>query len=148
MSSPPLQTHVVENQVPPLVDWDAYRRDAALSEAVVREGAGWADAALGTYGQRVGGELQALGFEANRHRPQLRTHDRYGHRVDEVDFHPAYHGLMRAAIEAGVHGFAWRHERPGAHVARAALSYLHHQAEAGTSCPLTMTYAAVPVLRR
>jgi putative acyl-CoA dehydrogenase len=148
MSSQSFQTHVVENQVPPLVDWDAYRRDAALTEAVAREGAGWADAELGAYGQRVGGELQALGFEANRQRPQLRTHDRYGHRVDEVDFHPAYHALMRAAVEAGVHGFAWRHARRGTHVARAALSYLHHQAEAGTSCPLTMTYAAVPVLRR
>ncbi|MGQ0799830.1 MAG: isovaleryl-CoA dehydrogenase [Pseudomarimonas sp.] len=142
------QTHAVANQVPPLVDYDAYATDLALIEAIVCEGAAWAQAALGDYGRLVGGELSALGFEANRHKPVLRTHDRFGHRIDEVDFHPAYHGLLRAAVSAGVHGFAWRHPQPGAHVARAALSYLHHQAEAGTSCPLTMTYAAVPVLQR
>jgi putative acyl-CoA dehydrogenase len=146
--SVPFQTHVVENQVPPLPDYDAYATDTALREAVAREGGAWADTALGEYGVRVGGDLCALGFEANRQRPVLRTHDRYGHRIDEVDFHPAYHALMRAATGAGVHAFAWRHDRPGAHVARAALSFLHHQAEAGTSCPLTMTYAATAVLRR
>jgi putative acyl-CoA dehydrogenase len=145
--SSPFQTHIVENQVPPLQDYDAFATDGPLREAVSREGGGWAEAALHDYGRRVGADLSALGADANRHRPVLRTHDRYGHRIDEVEFHPAYHALMQAAVEAGVHAFAWRHERGGAHVARAALSYLHHQAEAGTSCPLTMTYAAVPVLR-
>src|SRR5690606_17911326 len=94
----------------------------------------------------VGGDGIALGFEANLNRPRLRTHDRYGHRVDEVEFHPAYHALMREAVAAGVHALSWQEPREGAHVVRAVLSYLHHQAEAGTSCPLTMTHAAVPVL--
>jgi putative acyl-CoA dehydrogenase len=142
-------THTVENQAPPLPAHDAYGTDAALREAVRREGGEWAAAELHAYGLLAGGELAALGVEANRQRPVLRTHDRYGNRIDEVDFHPAYHALMQHAVRAGVHGFAWRHAgEPGAHVARGALSFLHHQAEAGTSCPLTMTYAAVPVLQR
>ncbi len=147
-TSSPFVTHTVENQPPPLVGYDAWSTDLPLMQSVAREGGGWGDAALQEYGCLVGGELLALGFEANRNRPVLRTHDRYGHRIDEVEFHPSYHALMRAAVEHGVHAFAWRDARGGSHVARAALSYLHHQAEAGTSCPLTMTYAAVPVLRR
>jgi putative acyl-CoA dehydrogenase len=141
-------THTVENQPPPLVSYDAWSTDISLMQSVAREGGGWGGAKLQEYGRLAGGELLALGFEANRNRPMLRTHDRYGHRIDEVEFHPSYHALMRTAVAHGVHAFAWREARSGAHVARAALSYLHHQAEAGTSCPLTMTYAAVPVLRR
>ena len=141
-------THRVENQPPPLVDFDAYATDLPLIEAVQRGGGDFAGELLSAYGARVGGELLLLGFEANRQRPQLRTHDRYGERIDEVDFHPAWHALMQAAIDAGVHAFSWSDDRPGAHVVRAALSYLHHQAEAGSSCPLTMTHAAVPVLRQ
>ncbi len=141
-------THAVTNQPPPLADHDAFGTDPALVEALRREGADWAEPALAAYGRRVGGDLAQLGIEANRHRPVLRTHDRYGRRVDEVDFHPAYHALMATAIGHGVHALSWQQARPGAHVARAALSYLHHQAEAGTSCPLTMTHAAVPVLAR
>ncbi len=141
-------THEVDNQPPPLCGYDAFATDAALVEGLQREGAGWADRHVAAYGRRVGGDLIELGFAANRNRPQLRTHDRYGRRIDEVEFHPSYHQLMDAAIGAGVHAFSWQHERPGAQVARAALSYLHHQAEAGTSCPLTMTHAAVPVLRQ
>jgi len=141
-------THDVTNQPPPLADFDAFATDAALIEALRREGADWAEPRVAVYGRRVGGDLAAWGAEANRQRPVLRSHDRYGHRIDEVDFHPAYHALMAAAIEHGVHALSWQDPRPGAHVARAALSYLHHQAEAGTSCPLTMTHAAVPVLSR
>src|SRR5690606_41398772 len=89
-----------------------------------------------------------LPFACPRARPRLVSHDRYGHRVDRVQFHPASHALMQAAVAHGVAGLSWRHPRPGAHVARAALSYLHHQVEPGTSCPLTMTHAAVPVLAR
>ncbi len=142
------QTHRVENQVPALAGYDAYSTDLALTESVAFHAAAWSETTLGTYGRLVGGDLLALGFEANRNKPVLRTHDRYGHRIDEVEFHPAYHALLRAAVHIGVHAFAWRDPQPGAHVARAALSYLHHQAEAGTSCPLTMTFAAVPVLQR
>jgi putative acyl-CoA dehydrogenase len=142
------RTHVVDNQPPALADYNAFDTDLPLREALQRAGVAAGDAQLSDYGVQVGGELLQLGFEANRHRPQLRTHDRYGHRVDEVEFHPSYHGLMQAAIGAGVHTFSWADARPGAHVLRGALSYLHHQAEAGTSCPLTMTHAAVPVLQQ
>jgi putative acyl-CoA dehydrogenase len=139
-------THQVENQVPELQPFNAFALDAALREALAREGGGWATDRISTYGELAGGELIALGIEANRDRPRLCTHDRFGHRIDRAEFHPAYHRLMQLGIEHGVAGLAWREPRPGAHVARAALSYLHHQAEQGTSCPLTMTYAGQPVL--
>src|SRR3546814_3856627 len=80
-------------------------------------------------------ELYALSFDAHRDRPRLRTHDRFGHRIDTVEFHPNYHRIMQAAIENGVAGLSWADAAPGAHVARAALCYLHNQAEPGTSCP-------------
>ena len=143
------RTHDVENQPPPLAPYDAWATDVALREAVDREGGGWAGDAIGAYGALAGGELMELARAANAHRPVLAAFDRYGHRIDEVEFHPAYHALMRTAVQHGVAGFAWRHgDRAGAHVARAALMYLHNQADAGTSCPLTMTYACVPALRR
>ncbi|WP_257452052.1 isovaleryl-CoA dehydrogenase [Archangium lipolyticum] len=141
-------THQVTNQAPPLT-YDAWATDTVLREAVTREGGAWAEAELAKYGPLVGGELMQLGFVANENKPKLRTFDRYGNRLDEVEFHPAYHRLMELAIAHGVPNFAWRHEdRPGAHVARMALFYLHNQADQGTSCPLTMTYASVPALRR
>jgi len=139
-------THTVENQVPELLDFNAFECDPSLREALQREGAGWAESAVSSYGALAGGELIALGIEANRDRPRLRTHDRFGHRVDRAEFHPAYHRLLQLGVEHGVAGLAWRDPQPGAHVARAALSFLHHQAEQGTSCPLTMTYAGQPVL--
>lgn len=89
----------------------------------------------------------AAGFLANQHKPEFHSHDRYGNRVDLVEFHPAYHELMRAAIEHELPSLPWTDPRPGAQVARAGLSYLHSQAEAGTGCPLTMTYASVPAIR-
>ena len=101
------------------------------------------------YGPIAGGEAMALGVAANENRPKLHTYDRFGNRIDEVEFHPAYHRLMELGVEHGVTGFAWRHaQREGAHVARAALMYLHNQADQGTSCPLTMTYACVPSLEQ
>lgn len=141
-------THQVENQPPPLLPYDAYGSDRPLIEAVVREGGGWAKTQLQVYGALAGGEMMALGKLANDNRPKFKPVDSYGHRLDEVEFHPAYHRLMELATSHGVSGFAWRHsDRPGAHVARAALMYLHYQADQGTSCPLTMTYACVPALR-
>src|SRR5678815_4103158 len=141
------KTHLVENQPPPLAPYDVYATDVALREALAREGGAWAEAQLIAYGPTAGGGAMALGIAANAHRPRLRTHDRFGHRIDDVEYHPAYHRLMELAIEHGVTGFGWRHaEREGAHVARAALMYLHNQADQGTSCPLTMTYACVPSL--
>src|SRR5690606_9138109 len=141
-------THRVENQPLPLEPYDAWATDLPLREAVGREGGDWATAELAAYGRLAGGELMELGRLANENRPRFRPFDRYGRRVDEVELHPAYHRLMEAAISHGVTGFAWRHaDQAGAHVARAALMYLHYQADQGTACPLTMTYACVPSLR-
>ncbi|WP_146910044.1 isovaleryl-CoA dehydrogenase [Arenimonas daejeonensis] len=141
-------THAVENQPPALAPYDAWNTDLPLREALAREGGGWAEAQVAEYGKFAGGELVELGRLANEHRPRFVPVDRYGHRLDEVEFHPAYHRLMATAVRHGVPGFAWRHaDRPGAHVARAALMFLHNQADQGTSCPLTMTYACVPALR-
>src|SRR3546814_4426766 len=91
--------------------------------------------------------MVALGYAANENKPKLKTYDRYGHRIDEVEFHPAYHRVMQLGMQYGVHAFAWRNaDKPGAHVARAAIAYLHNQAESGTSCPLTMTHSSAPAL--
>ena len=136
------------NQSPEFAPRDLWQSDVVLREAIAREDAEAFSDQLAGYGKLAGDGLYRLGFDANRDRPRLRTHDRFGQRIDRVEFHPDYHALMRHAIEAGVASLSWADPRPGAHVARAALSYLHHQADAGTSCPLTMTHAAVPVLRR
>jgi putative acyl-CoA dehydrogenase len=137
-----------DNQPPPQAVADAYALNRALREAIAREGGGTAETQLGAYGAIAGGELLTLGARANASPPVLRPVDPYGRRIDFVEFHPAWHELMRLGIEHGVTGFAWRHAgREGAHVARAALMYLHYQAEQGSGCPLTMTYACVPTLR-
>ncbi|MEN5393610.1 isovaleryl-CoA dehydrogenase [Stenotrophomonas sp. TWI377] len=145
---PAFETHQVSNQPPPFGGRNLWADDVALAEAVQREGGAAFAGQLARYGGLAGDELYRIGFDANRDRPRLRTHDAQGHRIDTVEFHPAYHQLMTAAKTHGVAGLSWHDGRPGAHVARAALSYLHHQAEAGTSCPLTMTHAAVAVLRQ
>ena len=144
-----LGTHQVQNQVPPLEDYNLFDADPALVEAVRREGAGWAEHELRAFGALMGSErVQRLGFDANRFKPELRTFDRYGQRVDEVEYHPAYHELMRLAVEQGMPSLPWRDARPGAHVAHSVMLYLLSQVEAGVCCPLTMTYAVVPALRR
>nr|MDQ2736335.1 DNA alkylation response protein [Pseudomonadota bacterium] len=142
-------THRVENQVPALGAYNAFLSDAALSEAVQREGGGWASRQLAEFGALAGGEMMELGFTANENKPRLHAFDCTGTRIDEVEFHPSYHRLMQLGMQHGTHAFAWRHaETPGAHVARAALFFMHYQAESGTCCPLTMTHAVVPALRR
>jgi len=141
-------THEVHNTGSELVDYNMYRADRALVEAVHREGAGWADASLADFGRLTGSaDYLELGALANRHAPELDTHDRFGRRVDLVRFHPAYHQLMRTAIEHGLHASPWTDPGPGAHVARAARYYLQTQVEAGHGCPLTMTFASVPALQ-
>ena len=141
-------THEVTNQPPPLVDVNLYETDPALREALHREGAGWAEAKLHALGTAVGRERTIeLGAAANRHPPELRSFDRFGHRIDEVEFHPAYHEMMALGIEHEVHSIGWTAARPGAHVAHSALEFLLTQAEAGVCCPITMTYASVPTLR-
>jgi len=136
------------NQPPPLAGYNAWEQDAILRAAVEREGGGWIGERAHKLGELVGSErMQLLADQANRHLPQLRTHDRFGARVDAVDYHPAYHELMALAFGAGLHSLAWKAQRDGAFVARAALNYLWNQAENGTSCPVTMAFAAVQVMR-
>ncbi|CAM3513867.1 acyl-CoA dehydrogenase [Psychrobacter glaciei] len=141
-------THEVCNQPVALENYNAWQTDIALMEAVAREGGSWAQDHLSAFGARTGGDLIDSGFAANENPPKLCSFDRYGHRIDEVEFHPAYHELMAAGMEYGMSSFAWRHEsREGAHVARAAVMYLGSQADAGFGCPMSMTYAAIPALR-
>ena len=137
------------NQPPPLVDYNLFSTDRALRAAVTREGAPWACAVLEQFGQIVGSaEAIEWGRLANEYPPVLYTHDRYGNRRDEVTFHPAWHQLMQLAVEHGMHNLPWADPRPGAHVARAAMAMLASENEAGHVCPISMTYASVPVLRR
>jgi putative acyl-CoA dehydrogenase len=143
------ETHSVTNQPPPLADYDLFSIDQALTGAVAAEGAGWAASDLADFGKRLGtAETLALGDLANRSSPILHTFDRYGHRIDEVEFHPAWHQLMTLAVGQGLHSAPWAEPKPGAHVARAAGVYLMCQVEAGVQCPVTMTYGSVPALKR
>ena len=139
--------HQVFNQPPPLAGYNLFATDRALREAVAREGAGWACAEIHEYGQQAGSaEAIEWGFQANQYPPVLHTHDRYGNRRDEVEYHPAWHKLMRLAVERGIHNLAWARPRPGAHVARAALVILASENEAGHVCPISMTYSSAPVI--
>ncbi|MFE0271316.1 acyl-CoA dehydrogenase family protein [Streptomyces sp. NPDC058992] len=147
LSNPTARTHEVTNQPPPLTGHDV-AEDPVLLEGLRREGAGWYAEDLHRLGRLAGSE-QVLRWaeEANRHEPELRTHDRYGNRIDEVDFHPSYHALMDVAIREGLGGAPWADDRPGAHVARAAGFMVWSSAEQGHGCPVSMTYAVVPALR-
>jgi putative acyl-CoA dehydrogenase len=143
------RTHEVENQPPPLSPYNLYTSDAALREAVTRNGAAWAHDELTSHGAALGRpETFELGFQANQNPPKLHTHDRYGRRRDEVEFHPAWHDLMALSIGVGTHTGAWADPKPGAHVARGAKVILTTQVEAGIQCPITMTYGVVPALRQ
>ncbi len=135
------------NQVPPLAGHDLFGANRPLVEALEREGAGWAAAQCSAFGRLLGGAPLEWGRLANEQPPQLRTHDRFGERIDEVEFHPAWHDLMRMSVGAGLHSLSWTDSRDGAHVARAALFMLASQVEAGHGCPISMTHAAVPALR-
>jgi len=140
-------THEVTNQPPPLVGHDV-AADPALLAGLQREGAGWHADDLHRLGRAAGtAEAQRWADEANRHEPELRTHDRYGHRIDEVDFHPSWHHLLDTAVAEGLAGAPWADPRPGAHVARAAGFFTWGQVESGHGCPVSMTYAVVPALR-
>jgi putative acyl-CoA dehydrogenase len=137
----------VSNQPPPLEPYNLFDSDIVLREAVAREGV--PSPGLNTMGQVFGTpEVVALGFAANKNPPQLKTFDRYGHRIDEVEFHPAWHELLGLACSFGLHSGPWAEPRPGAHVARAAGTYMLTQIESGVYCPVAMTYASVPTLRQ
>jgi putative acyl-CoA dehydrogenase len=142
-----MPTHDVFNQPPVLAGHDV-ARDPAMLDALRREGAGWAEDDVRALGLLAGSaRVQEQGRQADENPPVLRTHDRFGHRIDEVDFHPAWHELMTVAVGHGLHAAPWRDQRPGAHVARAAGFYVWGAAEAGHCCPISMTYAIVPALR-
>ncbi|MFF7948218.1 acyl-CoA dehydrogenase family protein [Streptomyces griseorubiginosus] len=142
-------THTVTNQPPPLTGYDVYGADLALKEAVARhldpDLLDEVDGELSALGRACGSaQVQEWGAQANENPPRLRTHDRHGHRVDEVEFHPAWHRVLGKGVAAGLTA-AWA--RPGGHVRRAAAFLLWTQVDAGNCCPLSMTHAAVPALR-
>ncbi|MFQ5347770.1 MAG: acyl-CoA dehydrogenase family protein [Rhodothalassiaceae bacterium] len=142
-----LPTHSVTNQPPALGDMDFFAGDAAFAEAVAREGSPQSVERAKAYGRLVGSEeVRALGVDANRHPPELVSFDRYGRRLDEVRFHPAYHRLMEIGITHRQPAVAWSGEA-GGHVSHAALEFILHQVDAGVCCPLSMTYAGIPALR-
>ena len=141
-------THEVENQPPPLIDYNLFTSDRALQNVVQNYDAGWDEKDLTDLGAKVGSaEVIANGFLANKFVPEFNSHDRFGHRIDEVTYHPAYHAMMRLSVEAEAHALPWNRPQPGAHVARAARKFMIDQIEAGCGCPITMTFAVVPALR-
>jgi putative acyl-CoA dehydrogenase len=141
-------THEVANQPPALEGVNLFERDAALRAAVAREGGAWGEARLSRFGAWLGeAATLRLGEQASRNPPVLRSHDRFGHRIDEVDFAPAWHELMGRAIAEQTHALPWVEQRPGAHVVRAAAAFLLNQVESGVCCPIAMTFAALPSLR-
>jgi putative acyl-CoA dehydrogenase len=146
---PGFATHEVFNQTGTLAGYNAYADDKPLVEAMKVFGADWPDNVLHRAGAHVGSEeVQYLARQANRHLPELRTHDRFGNRIDVVEYHPAYHQLMRLIFETQTHSFAWTHQgKAGAQVVRGALSYLWNQGENGICCPMGMAFASIPVLR-
>ena len=141
-------THEVNNVSRELVNYNMYLQDLALQEALHREGGTLAEQELIEFGSLTGSaDYLELGHLANKYPPEFDTHDRFGHRVDLAKFHPAYHQLMKTAIEQGLHASPWTDNRAGAHVIRAAKNILQGQVEAGHGCPITMTFAAVPSIR-
>ncbi|WP_160154248.1 isovaleryl-CoA dehydrogenase [Microbulbifer sp. ALW1] len=141
-------THSVINQPKPLQGHNLYAGDAALRDAVQRNGGHWAEDDLQRYGEICGRpEWIERGFQANAHKPEFDSHDRVGNRIDQVNYHPAYHQLMQLALSEGLHSSPWTEPKPGAHVVRAAKYYLHSQVESGHGCPVTMTFASVPSIK-
>lgn len=141
------ETHEVFNQPSALDPFNAYTGDVALQNWVNIFGASWHQHVLVEYGERVGTDLFDAGFAANKYKPEFKSHDRFGNRIDQIDYHPSYHQLMKSAKESGWHSLPWTQPKMGAHVARAAMEYMHAQADPGTGCPLTMTFAAIPALK-
>jgi len=141
-------THEVMNQATPFTGHNAFTGDRLLNEIASREPIAWANDLLRDVGNTVASERVArLARDANRFTPELKTHDRFGNRIDQVELHPAWHELMSLAIGHGTHALSWTARKPGAHVARGMLSYLWNQGENGICCPLGMTYSAIPALR-
>ena len=145
----PQATHEVTNQTPPLEGYNLFSSDAALTAAVEREGAHWHSEALVRDGALIGTpEVLALAELANRHAPELFTYSPRGERIDTLEFHPSWHRLLALLRAEGLHALPFSEPRPGAMAARCAGYFLHAQLESGSLCPLTMTFASIPVLRR
>jgi len=142
-----VESRTAGNQPPPLEGVNLFSENAPLVEALRREGSGFALERAVDLGEELAGEPLEWGRLANAYPPVLRTHDRFGERIDKVEFHPAWHGLLELGVAAGIHALPWREQVAGAHVARAAMFVTLAQVEAGVGCPLSMTYAAVPALR-
>ena len=141
-------THEVLNQPPLLEGHNLLDSDLALKEALEREGGGWGIDRVRDAGELAGTpEAREHSQRAERNEPLLRTHDRYGHRIDEVELDPSWHWLLRQAVEREIHSLPWRDPQPGAHVVRGALMYVWSQAGAGVMCPVSMTYSMIPALR-
>jgi putative acyl-CoA dehydrogenase len=141
-------THEVLNQPPPLEGLNGYISDPTLVAAVAREGGGWADADLTEIGALAWSDgAREWGRTAEANRPVLHTHDRFGNRIDHVEFHPSYHHLMDAAISRGLHGSAWADDRGGSHVVRCAKTIVWNPVDYGHMCPLSMSYSVIPALR-
>ncbi len=142
-------THTVANQPPPLEDYNVFEADRVMVEAVEREGAEWAIDRISAVGALAGrADIIRKGAEANENPPKLKTHDRYGNRVNEVEFHPSWHELLGMAVQDRLHSLPWVEPRPGAYVARSAAFMCMSQAEAGIGCPISMTHAMIPALRK
>ncbi|MEW9799242.1 acyl-CoA dehydrogenase family protein [Alteromonas sp. CYL-A6] len=140
------ETHTVFNQPAPLENYNVYQSDQVLQYWVSRFGGTSASPRLTTFGERCGTDLLEAGFLANKHLPEHQSHDRFGHRIDQINFHPAYHMLMQHAIENGHCSLPWTSESRSAHVDRAAMAFMHTHADPGSGCPLTMTFASVPAI--
>ena len=146
MSVSSSETHVVFNQPKPLENYNAYEADDVLQYWQNCFAGQWGTAHLSAFGQQVGGELLQAGFLANKHLPELNTHNRFGERIDHVDYHPSYHQLMQHAIAQGHCALPWQQKKQGSHVVRAVMAVLHNHADPGSGCPLTMTFASVPAI--
>lgn len=140
------ETHEVLNQPTALDPFNAFSGDQALKHWVTTFHGDAHKDLMTEYGKRVGSDLFEAGFAANKYKPEFKSHSRFGERIDQVDFHPSYHLLMDTAISAGHHSLPWTQKSMGAHVVRAAIEYMHSQADPGTGCPLTMTFASVPAI--
>lgn len=145
----PSHTHEVINQPPPLEGHNAFDTDPALVEALSREGGAWGVDRARDFGSVVAcAEAREHSRRAQRNLPVLRSHDRYGHRIDQVEYDPSMHWMLRLGVEREVNSLPWRDDRPGAHVVRAALFYLMNQLDTGPCCPMSINYAAVPTMRQ
>src|SRR4051794_37680611 len=143
-----MSTLEVSNQTLPLQGHNAFDADPALREALQREGAGWAIDRAREVGQLVASEeAQAHSKRAQRNIPRLLTHDRYGNRIDAIDYDPSMHWLLRNGIERELHSLPWRDPKPGAHVARAVPFYMYNGLDTGPCCPMAINYAGVATLR-